>query len=102
MTTIQHTVSNALCIDCRRFSGNEKQTDEKSRGFRSKNIVDLISSRHHGFKDMTFAFSKTPFTPFIAIVSGFQHRLLIVPVAEHIASHIVRVDILRIFQPIMM
>lgn len=43
---------------------------------------------------MAFAFCKTPFTPFIAIIGGFENRFLIVPVAEHVAGDIIRIDIL--------
>ncbi len=38
----------------------------------------------------------TNFAPFRAIIVGFQNRILIVPSAEHLACHIVVVDILRI------
>ena len=51
---------------------------------------------------MTLTFCKTSFPPFIAIVGGFQNRFLIVPIAKHITGDIVRVDILRILQPLMM
>lgn len=34
--------------------------------------------------------------------SCFENRLLIVPVAEHIAGYIVGIDILRILQPLIM
>ncbi len=51
---------------------------------------------------MALAFCKTSFPPFIAIVGGFQNRLLIVPIAEHIAGYIIRIDILRILKPFVM
>ena len=102
MSSIQYTLSDTLRIDCRGFSGNEKQTDEESGFFRSENVINLIGSRHHGFKDMAFAFCKTSFPPFIAVVGGFQNRLLIVPVSEYIACDIVGIDVFRILQPLMM
>ena len=51
---------------------------------------------------MALAFGKTSFPPFIAIVGGFQYRVLIVPVAEHIAGDIVGIDIFRILKPFVM
>lgn len=49
---------------------------------------------------MALAFSKTPFSPFIAIVGSFENRVLIVPVAEYIASDIVGIDVFRILKPL--
>lgn len=102
MSSIQNSLSDALCIDCRRFGGNKEQTDEESCLLRSENVIDLIISRHHGLEDMTLTFCKTSFPPFIAVVGSFQNRLLIVPIAKHITGDIVRIDILRILQPLMM
>ena len=66
----------------------------------SENIIDLVGSRHHSLKNMALAFSKTPFSPFIAIVGSFENRVLIVPVAEYIASDIVGIDVFRILKPL--
>ena len=96
MTAIQYSLSDSLGIDCRRFGGNKEQADEESGFFRSENVIYLICSRHHSLKDMALAFSKTSFTPFIAIIGCFENRFLIVPITEHIAGNIVGIDIFRI------
>lgn len=73
MSAIQYTLGYALSIDCRRFCGNEEQTDEESGFFRSENIINLVCSRHNGLKDMALMFRKASFPPFIAVVGCFQY-----------------------------
>ncbi len=41
MSSIQHSLSDTLSIDCRRFSGNKEQADEESGLLRSENVIDL-------------------------------------------------------------
>lgn len=45
---------------------------------------------------------QTNVLPFIAIVGSFENRLLIILIAEHIASDIVGIDMLQTLQPLMM
>ena len=51
---------------------------------------------------MAFIFLKTFFTPIIAIVGGFKHSILIIPISEYVASYIVGIDVFGIFEPIVM
>lgn len=51
---------------------------------------------------MALALGKTPFSPFVTIVGGFQNRFLIVPVTEHVTGYIVRIYVFRILKPFMM
>ena len=102
MSSIQHSLSHTLRIDCRRFSRYEEKADEESCLLRFKNVIDFICSRHHSLKDMALTFCKTSFPPFIAIVGSLEDRILVIPVAEQIASYIIGIDILRILKPLMM
>ena len=51
---------------------------------------------------MTFTFGKTSFAPVMAIIGCTKYGIPVIPVAEYIARHIVRIYIFGVFKPFMM
>ena len=62
--------------------------------------IDLILGRHDGLKNHASPLCETLLTPFIAVIGGLQHSILVIQIAEIVYRNIIGIDLLRIFEPL--
>ena len=82
MTAIHQPICDTPRIDNRGLRRNEKQADEKACPFCADYKIDLILGRHDGLKNHASPLCETLLTPFIAVIGGLQHSILVIQIAE--------------------